>query len=72
MIDAEFLVDGVDGFLTPARAVGFMGNKVALLFENDGLRRQMASNARARAVEHFDIGKQGESCVSLYKSLLQE
>jgi colanic acid/amylovoran biosynthesis glycosyltransferase len=68
---AEAVRDGVDGFLIPVRVVDSMAGKISLLINDDVLRRKMASDARARAVEDFDIDKQGDSFVALYESLLR-
>jgi glycosyltransferase involved in cell wall biosynthesis len=49
--------DGHNGFIVPIGDHCRLADKIILLLEDGELRRQMGENARARAVQEFDIRK---------------
>jgi glycosyltransferase involved in cell wall biosynthesis len=62
-------VDGKAGWLVPMDDPAALAEAVATLTASPALRREIASAARERIVEGFDIGRVGAQYLSLYEDL---
>jgi glycosyltransferase involved in cell wall biosynthesis len=52
----RFIKDGENGFIVPPRDPGALAEKVSILIENEELRDNFGTRARAAAVRHLDVG----------------
>jgi colanic acid/amylovoran biosynthesis glycosyltransferase len=66
----EGIDDGRTGFLTPEKDVDALARRMADLFDDPALRREMGARARAFVAERFDIHLQTELLEGFYDSLL--
>jgi len=65
----EQIVDGVNGFLVETRDPKGIAEKILLLLEDEKLRSNMGKEGRKIVEKKFNIDKNIEKIISLYKSL---
>jgi colanic acid/amylovoran biosynthesis glycosyltransferase len=66
----EGLLDGLSGLLVPERDVDTLAERLEYLIEHPELWYKMGKAGRQFVEEHFDIRKQNERLVNVYKDLL--
>lgn len=66
----ENVENGVTGFVAPRRDATALAEKLALLASSPELRARMGQAGRARALARFDLDRQAEAFVHLYRELL--
>lgn len=66
----ENVEDGVTGFVVPRRDPGALAERLAVLARDPDLRRQLGKAGRARALARFDLDRQAEAFVRLYRELM--
>jgi len=67
----EVVQDGFNGFLVPPTDIPALANALQRLIEDDPLRLQMGTNARA-SVEHLDIRRYWQELEAVYRTVLSE
>lgn len=65
----EAVSEGETGLLGPERDVGLLARNLALLLESPRMRESMASSARLRALDRFDLARQTERLEGYYDFL---
>jgi glycosyltransferase involved in cell wall biosynthesis len=66
----ENIQDGVTGLLAQNRNSWDVAEKMERLLQDTPTRRRMAINARQHAVEHFDLSKNINQFICMYRSVL--
>ena len=66
----ESIVDGETGLLVPAEDVGATAKAVLRLIEDQEFARQLAAEARARALERFGTERYGREVTTLVRQLV--
>jgi glycosyltransferase involved in cell wall biosynthesis len=66
---AEMVRDGVDGFITPARDVQLLAEKLLYLYEHEEERRTMGAAARERATQ-FTWEQYGQRMIETFHMIL--
>ncbi|MCX7624698.1 MAG: glycosyltransferase family 4 protein [Candidatus Sumerlaeaceae bacterium] len=66
----EEIIDGVSGLLVPPGDADALAAVISQLIREPALARKLASAARQRVIEHFDIQKVLAHQVSIYRRLL--
>jgi glycosyltransferase involved in cell wall biosynthesis len=64
--------DGENGMLFPVGDAKVLGRAIARLLDDEKLRGELGSSAKALAVERFSIGTMAEKTISLYEETLEE
>lgn len=67
----EIVIDGLNGFLVPARDVEAAKEAIIKLIENRELRESMGEESRKLAVKEFDIRKIVDQYLKLYEELIK-
>jgi len=68
---AEIVVDGESGLVGPADDVGRLAANILSLLESPEFRAELGRNARARAVQHFDMRRVADEMETLvYRRVL--
>jgi glycosyltransferase involved in cell wall biosynthesis len=62
----ELIRDGVDGLLVAASDVDGLTEALARLMDDADLRRRVASNGRARILEHYDLHRSVEALAAIF------
>jgi colanic acid/amylovoran biosynthesis glycosyltransferase len=65
----ENVDDGVTGFVVPRRDPQALAAKLEVLARDPALRARMGAAGRARALARFDLDRQAEAFVKLYREL---
>jgi glycosyltransferase involved in cell wall biosynthesis len=65
----DMIYDEVNGFLVPSKDPESLAKKILLLDRSEGLRSSMAFESRKLAEKKFDIDKNLEDVLSVYKSV---
>ncbi len=68
----ELVRDGVSGFLVEERDSEALADKIELLINNPGLRRDFGENGRKDVLEKFNSNKLNDDLVNIYNGLLRE
>jgi glycosyltransferase involved in cell wall biosynthesis len=66
----EAIIDGETGILVPPESAGQLQDAIALLIEDDDVRRRMGAAGRERMQKEFSIATMGDKHVALYESVL--
>jgi colanic acid/amylovoran biosynthesis glycosyltransferase len=66
----ENVEDGVTGYVVSRRDGPALAEKLALLASNSKLRDQLGKAGRRRALERFDLDRQAEAFVRVYRELM--
>ncbi len=66
--NTEIVEDGYNGFLVPPKNPKALSKAVEKLYLNRDLHKQMAINARKKAIDHFSLEKWIDSYESLYST----
>lgn len=66
----EAVSDGETGLLSAPRDVRALAADIALLLEDETLRRRMSARGRERACEHFDLIRQTRKLEDIYHAVL--
>ena len=69
---ADFVTDGVHGFLTNIDQVDLFAQRVAELACNVEKRKQMAENGREKVLKLFDLKRLVTDVTNLYTNLLSK
>jgi len=64
---AEIVTEGVDGFVVPIRSSEALAERIQELYNNAELRRNMAFNARSKAIADLSWQKYAEKLASFYR-----
>ena len=67
----EVVIDGLTGYLVPAKDPKAMANKLRLLIEDGNLRQKMGVEGRKRVVENFSIKETAKQYEELYNEVLK-
>jgi colanic acid/amylovoran biosynthesis glycosyltransferase len=68
----ENVANDVTGFVVPRRDARALADKLELLSKSAELRMRMGKAGRARALERFDLDRQAEAFVALYRELANQ
>jgi polysaccharide biosynthesis protein VpsI len=63
--------DGLDGYLVSVGDVEGAAGKLALLANDDALRKQLGESGRARVLERYAVSRLVDDVDRLYRSLLE-
>lgn len=66
----ENIEDGVTGFVVPRRDPSALAEKLLVLANDDALRRQFGVAGRKRALVRYDLDRQANAFVQLYRELM--
>lgn len=66
----ENVEDGVTGYVVPVRNPAALADKLAVLARDSELRARLARAGRTRAIRRFDLDRQAEQFVRLYRELM--
>jgi glycosyltransferase involved in cell wall biosynthesis len=66
----EVIIDGVTGYLTPAKDAYALASKVRTLFENPTLMVEIGMNSTNRAQKEFNLDRQVNEFLSWYREIL--
>ena len=66
----ELVRDGETGYLVPPGEAPALADRIIRLLVDDGVRRQMGANARARVREQFTFAVQARQYLELFEELL--
>jgi glycosyltransferase involved in cell wall biosynthesis len=69
---SDIVKDGENGMLFPVGDAKVLGRAIARLLDDEKLRGELGSSAKALAVERFSIGTMAEKTISLYEETLEE
>lgn len=67
----ENVEDGVTGYVVPRRDPAALAEKLALLAEDPELRGRLGAAGRVRALARFDLDRQADAFVELYRELME-
>lgn len=65
---AEAVRDGIDGFVVPVREIDALADRLRALLLDPDLRSVLGKNARARAIEEYDLERQVTMFEQIYRS----
>lgn len=68
----DVVLDGVTGLLAPGGDVAAIADRLALLVEDDALRRELGAHGPQRTSERYDRPRLADDLDRLYRSLLLE
>jgi colanic acid/amylovoran biosynthesis glycosyltransferase len=68
----EVVDDGESGFLVPEKDVESMADRLTHLVKNREIRRAMGQKGRKHIEEHYDLDKQNDRLIEIYRSLLKQ
>jgi glycosyltransferase involved in cell wall biosynthesis len=68
----ELVKDGVSGLLVPQKNIKALTNALAMLAENEALRRDFAQNGRLLIEEEYDIEKNAAKLLDLFTKVIRE
>jgi colanic acid/amylovoran biosynthesis glycosyltransferase len=65
----ENVAHEVTGYVVPRRDASALTDKLELLARTEGLRKKLGEAGRRRVLERFDLDRQAEAFVALYREL---
>lgn len=68
---AQFIQDGHNGFVVPPKESAALAEKVGILIENEGLRKDFGARARDVAVNSLDIDICAKKHAQFYKEIMK-
>lgn len=68
----ETVLDGVNGFIVPARDPEALAEKVVLLLNDPALRERMAQASRERFLEHYTLDRWANDMVRVFQGVLEK
>jgi glycosyltransferase involved in cell wall biosynthesis len=66
---AEYVDDGVTGFIVPVGNAEAMAAKIRVLLDDPGLRRELGRNARLRALADFSYPRMINEILNVYRDV---
>ena len=69
---AKFIRNGENGFVVSVKDATALAEKVAILIENNELRRKFGQQARETAVKHLDIENCAKKHAQLYREIMNK
>ena len=66
---AQFIKDGENGFVVPAKNASAMAEKTRLLIENADLRKRFGTNARKIAIKYLDVDICAKKHAEFYREI---
>jgi glycosyltransferase involved in cell wall biosynthesis len=66
---AEYVADGIAGFVVPVADPQKMAQKIRLLLDDHELRRRLGDQARQRAESHFGYDEMIRQIIATYQSV---
>jgi glycosyltransferase involved in cell wall biosynthesis len=67
----EIIKDGYNGILIKPGSIDELANAILRLYEDDGLRKKLAINARRFAEQFLDWDKIAKQTVEIYEEVLK-